>query len=112
MPLLSAPLARADPAGVSPLPRRSTLLLKQGTTASLRRVSSVVPARIIDLARLSRHVRHSMKYIRSALLGFSSAAFLAIASAQPSVTPDLAVMNLDDLGVYAVGCAYRGQPEQ
>ncbi len=53
-----------------------------------------------------------MKYIRSALLAFSSAAFLAIASAQPSVTPDLAVMNLDDLGVYAVGYAYRGQPEQ
>ena len=53
-----------------------------------------------------------MKNIRSALLAFSSAAFLAIASAQPSVTPDLAVMNLDDLGVYAVGYAYRGQPEQ
>jgi hypothetical protein len=39
--------------------------------------------------------------------------FLAVGlPAQPVITPDLAVMNLDELGVYAVGYAYRGQPEQ
>ncbi len=32
--------------------------------------------------------------------------------AQPTITPDAAVMNLDELGAYAVGYAYRGQPEQ
>jgi hypothetical protein len=37
---------------------------------------------------------------------------LATARAQPAVTPDMPVMNIDDLGVYAVGYAYRGQPEQ
>ncbi len=38
--------------------------------------------------------------------------FLTSAAAQPVVTPDLPTMNLDELGVYAVGYAYRGQPEQ
>lgn len=37
---------------------------------------------------------------------------LASALGQPLVTPDAAVMNLDELGVYAVGYAYTGQPEQ
>src|SRR5512138_3305523 len=32
--------------------------------------------------------------------------------AQPSITPDLPVMNLDEVGVYAVGYAYRGQTER
>jgi hypothetical protein len=34
------------------------------------------------------------------------------ALAQPSITPDAPVMNLDELGVYAVGYAYTGQTEQ
>ena len=34
------------------------------------------------------------------------------AAAQPSITPDLPVMKLDEVGVYAVGYAYRGQAEQ
>ncbi len=53
-----------------------------------------------------------MKHLPFTLLLLSSAAFLTAASAQPAVTPDMAVMNLDELGVYAVGYAYRGQPEQ
>lgn len=32
--------------------------------------------------------------------------------AQPAITPDAAVMDLDALGLYAVGYAYRGQAEQ
>ncbi|MEI7731510.1 MAG: DUF5696 domain-containing protein [Verrucomicrobiota bacterium] len=31
---------------------------------------------------------------------------------QPAIVPDDALMNLDELGVYAVGYAYRGQSEQ
>ncbi len=31
--------------------------------------------------------------------------------AQPLVTPDAAVLNCDEVGLYAVGYAYRGQPE-
>ena len=53
-----------------------------------------------------------MKPIRRALLFLSAAVLVASAKAQPAVSPDLPVMNLDDLGVYAVGYAYRGQPEQ
>jgi hypothetical protein len=53
-----------------------------------------------------------MNHLRFTLLLLSSTAFFTAASAQPAVTPDLAVMNLDELGVYAVGYAYRGQPEQ
>ncbi len=53
-----------------------------------------------------------MRHLPLALLAFASALFVAAAGAQPAVTPDLAVMNLDELGVYAVGYAYRGQPEQ
>ncbi|HWH72531.1 MAG TPA: hypothetical protein VNT26_24430, partial [Candidatus Sulfotelmatobacter sp.] len=34
------------------------------------------------------------------------------AVAQPAITPDASVMALDDLGLYAVGYAYRGQAEQ
>lgn len=36
----------------------------------------------------------------------------ASAWAQPLITPDAPVLNLDELGVYAVGYAYRGQAEQ
>jgi hypothetical protein len=53
-----------------------------------------------------------MKHLLITMLLLCSAAFLTAASAQPAVTPDMAVMNLDELGVYAVGYAYRGQPEQ
>src|ERR1035438_5200673 len=53
-----------------------------------------------------------MKHLPLTLLLLSSAAFLTAARAQPAVTPDMSVMNLDELGVYAVGYAYRGQPEQ
>ena len=53
-----------------------------------------------------------MKPIRRALLFLSAAVLVASAKAQPAVSPDLPVMNLDELGVYAVGYAYRGQAEQ
>ncbi|MBN2508076.1 MAG: hypothetical protein JXQ71_15420 [Verrucomicrobia bacterium] len=33
-------------------------------------------------------------------------------SAQPPMAPDATVMALDEVGVYAVGCAYAGQAEQ
>ncbi len=53
-----------------------------------------------------------MKLIRLAAIAWSWIVFLGSASAQPVVTPDMAVMNLDDLGVYTVGYAYRGQAVQ
>jgi hypothetical protein len=53
-----------------------------------------------------------MKHIRRALLSLSAAALVTSAIAQPAISPDLPVMNLDELGVYAVGYAYRGQAEQ
>ena len=53
-----------------------------------------------------------MKPIRRALLFLSAAVLVASAKAQPAVSPDLPVMNLDELGVYSVGYAYRGQAEQ
>ncbi|MGD0816291.1 MAG: DUF5696 domain-containing protein [Verrucomicrobiota bacterium] len=53
-----------------------------------------------------------MKHIRRALLSLSAAALVTSAIAQPAVSPDLPVMNLDELGVYAIGYAYRGQAEQ
>ncbi len=39
-------------------------------------------------------------------------AVFASAVGQPAITPDLPVLNLDELGIYTVGYAYRGQPEQ
>ena len=53
-----------------------------------------------------------MKPIRLALAAWSAAVLVTAATAQPAVTPDAPVMNLDELGVYAVGYAYRDQPEQ
>jgi hypothetical protein len=53
-----------------------------------------------------------MKQIRLALVGCGVAMLVNCAVAQPAITPDATVMNLDELGVYAVGYAYRGQPEQ
>ncbi len=53
-----------------------------------------------------------MKPIRRALLFLSAAVLVISANAQPAVSPDLPVMNLDELGIYAVGYAYRGQAEQ
>ncbi len=53
-----------------------------------------------------------MEHIRRVLLFLSAAVLVASAVAQPAVSPDLPVMNLDELGVYAVGYAYRGQAEQ
>jgi hypothetical protein len=43
---------------------------------------------------------------------WSLAAWVMSTVAQPAITPDLALLNLDELGVYTVGYAYRGQPEQ
>jgi hypothetical protein len=37
--------------------------------------------------------------------------FCITANAQPLITPDALVMKLDDIGLYAVGYAYRGQKE-
>jgi hypothetical protein len=53
-----------------------------------------------------------MKPIRRKLLALIFTALAASAIAQPAVSPDQPVMNLDELGVYAVGYAYRGRPEQ
>jgi len=53
-----------------------------------------------------------MKPIRRALLFLSAAVLVASAKAQPAVSPDLPVMDLDELGIYAVGYAYRSQAEQ
>jgi len=44
-----------------------------------------------------------MKHIRRALLFLSAAALVISANAQPAVSPDLPVMDLDELGIYAVG---------
>jgi hypothetical protein len=53
-----------------------------------------------------------MKRFRLWLASWFLAASVLSAAAQPVVTPDLPVMSLDVLGVYAVGYAYRGQLEQ
>ncbi|HUD45938.1 MAG TPA: hypothetical protein VMR33_03855, partial [Candidatus Baltobacteraceae bacterium] len=53
-----------------------------------------------------------MKHIRRALLFLSAAALVISANAQPAVSPDLPVMNLDEVGVYAVGYAHRDRAEQ
>jgi hypothetical protein len=46
------------------------------------------------------------------LLLWKTAALAMSAAAQPILTPDLPVMKLDEVGVYAVGYVYRGQAEQ
>jgi len=52
-------------------------------------------------------------YSQPRLAGALLAGLLAgPAAAQPVINPDAAVMNLEELGVYAVGYAYSGQPEQ
>ena len=44
---------------------------------------------------------------------FCLAASLAnFAAAQPVISPDSPVMKLDEVGIYAVGYAYRGQGEK
>ena len=53
-----------------------------------------------------------MKRFRLVLAAWGIAAGVISAAAQPAITPDLAILNLDELGVYAVGYAYRGQAEQ
>ena len=55
---------------------------------------------------------YGMNPICQKLLTLIFTALTALAVAQPAVSPDLPVMNLDELGVYAVGYAYRGQAEQ
>ncbi|HEY5910430.1 MAG TPA: DUF5696 domain-containing protein [Verrucomicrobiae bacterium] len=52
-----------------------------------------------------------MKLFSVALLACAFVGVARSAAAQPAITPDMAVMNLDELGVYTVGYAYRGQPE-
>jgi len=53
-----------------------------------------------------------MKLIRRALLFLIAVTLVAAALAQPAASPDLPVMNLDELGVYAVGYIYRGETER
>jgi len=53
-----------------------------------------------------------MNYIPRGLLLWIPAAWAMSAVAQPLLTPDLPVMKFDEVGVYAVGYAYRGQPEE
>ena len=63
-------------------------------------------------SELPRFTSNRMRHVQLGLAAWCVAASLICASAQPAITPDLPVMNLDELGVYAVGYAYRGQPEQ
>lgn len=67
---------------------------------------------MLRLAGADTLVAYSMKPIRRKLLALIFTALAASAIAQPAVSPDQPVMNLDELGVYAVGYAYRGRPEQ
>ena len=53
-----------------------------------------------------------MKYLRRELMVLIVAAWTISAAAQPVITPDLPILNLDDLGVYEIGYAYRGKGEQ
>ncbi|HEY3856346.1 MAG TPA: DUF5696 domain-containing protein [Verrucomicrobiae bacterium] len=53
-----------------------------------------------------------MKSLRRALMLLTAAAWTLSAAAQPVITPDLPVLNLDELGVYEIGYAYRGEAEQ
>ena len=53
-----------------------------------------------------------MKSIRQVVLTLCAVVSVVSVVGQPVITPDLPVMNLDELGVYAVGYVYRGQPEQ
>lgn len=53
-----------------------------------------------------------MKRVGPLLAVLSLMGGLLPGAAQPAVSPDQAVLSLDDLGVYAVGYAYRGQTEQ
>ncbi len=55
---------------------------------------------------------HRMKPIVLLLVAGVAASLLSPLVAQPAVTPDLPVMNLDELGVYRVGYTYRNQSEQ
>ena len=50
-----------------------------------------------------------MKLISLPLFACISAALVNSAAAQPVVTPDLPMMNLEDVGVYSVGYVYRGK---
>ncbi len=48
---------------------------------------------------------HAAWLLLAAILG-------GVVGAQPVITPDRSVMAIDDIGVYTVGYAYRGQAEQ
>lgn len=57
-------------------------------------------------------MKRQFQPVLTLLLALGAIALLPVrVQAQPTITPDAAVMNLDDLGVYSVGYAYRGQPE-
>jgi hypothetical protein len=76
------------------------------------RFASALSHFLLPFAARDRLASNRMKHIPRALLSLSAAALVTSAIAQPAVSPDLPVMNLDELGVYAVGYAYRGQAEQ
>jgi hypothetical protein len=53
-----------------------------------------------------------MKYLRRVLMFLLVTAWAISTAAQPVITPDLPILNLDELGVYEIGYAYRGTGEQ
>lgn len=53
-----------------------------------------------------------MNPVRMPLAACTSLLLAITALAQPAIVPDAPVVNLDDLGIYTFGYAYRGQPEQ
>lgn len=60
---------------------------------------------------MSRQYKNSVVLPLLAFALLWSGLNLTPAFAQPAVRPDASIMNLDALGVYAVGYAYQGQPE-
>ena len=55
---------------------------------------------------------NAMTYFRRLLTFLIVAAWTFSAAAQPVIVPDLPILNLDELGVYQIGYAYRGKAEQ
>ena len=55
---------------------------------------------------------NAMTYFGRLLTFLIVAAWTFSAAAQPVIVPDLPILNLDELGVYQIGYAYRGKAEQ
>ena len=57
-------------------------------------------------------MKHWWQIILGLALVLASAASAEIREPAPLIEPDAGLLRLDDIGMYAVGYAYRGQPEQ